>query len=101
MLARYFDIAALAEEAGMAIDEFHGNDAITDELSFAIDIFEHEVEQFGTLEEAWFDGCPFFFADEKGDDIEAPGTVESGRVAIYIIGNAIFFEEAEDIIVSA
>lgn len=100
MFAWLADAAAGTQKTAMVIDEFHGQDALMDQLLFAVYVFEQQVEKSCALGEPGIDEFPVVARDEEGNIVEFPGAVEAIGIAVDIIGDAVFAEEAQGILVA-
>ena len=71
------------------------------ELPVTVDVFQNHVQQEGPLLQSFFDVRPFLPVDQKRDNILFPGPADTGRIPINIIGDTVFLNHAENILIAA
>ena len=84
LAAGHADLIALAQEAGVAEDELGWDQTAPQQLAWAVEIGQHEVEQLGALDDAELDSGPLFAREQHRNRIEAPGRAGGVKPAVLI-----------------
>ncbi len=78
------------QEAGIGKHELRRNQAGLEKLLRTVEVGENGFEQARALDEAGLQCIAFFRLNEHRERIELPGTIEAARIAVDVVGNAVF-----------
>ena len=98
---RQKDLFTWPQKTGVIIDKFERQQALSNECLGTVDVFEHEVEQFGALRHPSRNMGPVIGLKQHGYGIEFPGVVQAIGVAVYVVCNAVFTQQQLHFLVAA
>ena len=59
-----------------------------------VNVAQNEAQQFGALNDTFFDKAPLVGRNEQRNEIDLPGTADALRIAVDVIGDAVFADAA-------
>jgi len=71
MFAGHLDTLALTQESRVAVNQLGRHDTVADQVAPAVDILQHQIQQFRPLDQARLDVAPVLALDELGDQIQS------------------------------
>ena len=77
-------------ESRIAEDQGSGEITVEKQLLRTVKVGQDGVEQTSALDEAGFKVAPFRGRDEQRNGVQAPRTIGAQRIAVDIVGNAVF-----------
>ena len=87
------DAVAGAQKIRLAKNQRGRQAAGADQILRAVAVGENAVDEFGALDKAGFERAPFVRRDEQRHRVQFPRTFHAARVAIDIVGDALFLHE--------
>ncbi len=99
LVAGHPDLVARAQEAGVGEDELGRQHAAAEQVAWAVEIGEDQVEQLGALDHPELDGGPLVAGEQHRKRIEPPGRgSRRGRrrgigAAVDVVGDTVVVEE--------
>ncbi len=78
------------QKAGLPKTSADGKISVQQQLLGAVKVGQNGVEQARALDQAGFEVAPFRGRDEQRDRIQAPRAIGAQRIAIDVVGDAVF-----------
>ena len=73
----------------MTVYQFGRQDTAADQATGAVEILQHEVQQFRTLHERILETDPGVAGDKMRDQVEFPGTRRTAAFSIEVVGDVV------------
>ena len=92
------DAVAGPHELRIREDHLGRHHAGAQQPTFAVEILEHEIEQFGPLDHAAFDHRPLAARHDERDRVEGPSTALAGLLRGVVVRHPVLFEQRPDLV---